>query len=54
MLSQILDFFCNFLNNDDSIEMLAYLGFYRSPKSLCIDNFVHISISGNVTFWHPL
>ena len=54
MSLQISDFFCNFLNNDDSIEMLAYLGSYGSPESLCIGYFVHISSSGNVTFWHPL
>ena len=54
MLSQILDFFCNFLNNDDSMEIFAYLGSYGSPESLCIGDFVHISSSGNVTFWHSL
>ena len=54
MLSQILDFFCNFLNNDDITKMFAYLGFYGSPESLCIGYFVHSGSSGNVTFWHPL
>ena len=54
MLSQILDFFCNFLNNDDSAEIFAYLGVYGLPESLYINYFVSISSSGNVTFWHPL
>ena len=54
MLSQILDFFCNFLNNDDITEIFTYLGSYGSLESLCIDYFIHISSSGNVTFWHPL
>ena len=52
MLSQILDFFCNFLNNDDSMEMFAYLG-PMDPLNL-IGYFVHMGSSGNVTFWHPL
>ena len=54
MLSQILDFFCNILNNDDSTKIFAYLELYGSAESLCIGYFVHIGGSGNVTFWHPL
>ena len=47
---QILYFFCNFFNNDDITEMFAYLGCYRSPKSICIGYSIHSGSSGNVTF----
>ena len=54
MLSQILDFFCNFFNIDDITQIFAYLGSYGSSKSICIGYFIHSGSSGNVTFWHPL
>ena len=36
MLLQILDFFCNFLTNNDSMEMFTYLGSYGSSKSFAL------------------